>query len=116
MKDGPFIAGLEDALKNLNVQRQAYQGGTFVGNHVHKLLKVWFKHTWLMHMNHVLQPENSKILCNSLVRVAQNNGGLLVQQATKVATLFTESFTLFSKCHNIYNAKSVNADDIKELG
>ena len=40
MKDGPFFKGLEKCLQDLSVQRQAYQGGTFVGNHVHKLLKV----------------------------------------------------------------------------
>lgn len=39
-KDGPFFKTLEKSLKGLNVERQAYQGGTFVGNHVHKLLKV----------------------------------------------------------------------------
>ena len=40
LKEGPFILGLESALQELDVHRQAYQGGTFVGNHVHKLLKV----------------------------------------------------------------------------
>lgn len=39
-KDGPFFQTLDKSLKELNVERQAYQGGTFVGNHVHKLLKV----------------------------------------------------------------------------
>ena len=39
-KDGPFFKCLHGALKILNVERQAYQGGTFVGNHVNKLLKV----------------------------------------------------------------------------
>ena len=39
-KDGPFFKTLEKSLKELNVERQAYQGGTFVGNHVHKLLQV----------------------------------------------------------------------------
>jgi hypothetical protein len=39
-KDGPFYNCLSTALDKLNVQRQAYQGGTFVGNHVNKLLKV----------------------------------------------------------------------------
>lgn len=37
---GVFYPSLEDSLQSLNVKRQAYQGGTFVGNHVHKLLKV----------------------------------------------------------------------------
>jgi len=39
-KKGPFFCTLEESLNQLNVKRQAYQGGTFVGNHVHKLLKV----------------------------------------------------------------------------
>ena len=38
--DGPHFRSLEDSLKELNVERQAYHGGTFIGNHVHKLLQV----------------------------------------------------------------------------
>ncbi len=37
---GPFFSNLDISLQKLNVKRQAYQGGTFIGNHVHKLLKV----------------------------------------------------------------------------
>ena len=39
-KDGPFLQSLEKSLQQLHVQRQAYHGGTFVGNHVRKLLEV----------------------------------------------------------------------------
>lgn len=39
-KEGPFYKCLSIALAELNVDKQAYHGGTFVGNHVHKLLKV----------------------------------------------------------------------------
>ena len=39
-REGPFYGALEKALEELGVKRQAYQGGTFVGNHVHKILKV----------------------------------------------------------------------------
>ena len=38
--DGPFVRGLDTALKSFNVERQAYYSGTFVGNHVHHTLKV----------------------------------------------------------------------------
>ena len=38
--DGPFVRGLDAALKSFNVQRQAYYSGTFVGNHVYRALKV----------------------------------------------------------------------------
>ena len=39
-RDGPFVRGLEDAMADFYVQRQAYYSGTFVGNHVHRTLKV----------------------------------------------------------------------------
>ena len=39
-KEGPFVNSLEQALASFHVQRQAYYSGTFVGNHVHRALKV----------------------------------------------------------------------------
>ena len=38
--DGPFVHCLDKALSSFNVQRQAYYSGPFVGNHVHRCLKV----------------------------------------------------------------------------
>ena len=38
--DGPFFCTLQISLNELDVSKQAYQGGTFIGNHAHKLLKV----------------------------------------------------------------------------
>ena len=40
MSEGPFVKGVETALQSLNVQRQQYHGGAFVGNHVNKMLQV----------------------------------------------------------------------------
>ena len=37
---GPCVKGLEDILKECNVQRQAYHGKSFIGNHVNKMLDV----------------------------------------------------------------------------
>ena len=37
--DGPYFQSLSWTLTSLKVERQAYQGGTFVGNYVNKLLK-----------------------------------------------------------------------------
>ena len=39
-KEGPFVKALDDALQSVGVHRQQYFGGAFVGNHVHKALKV----------------------------------------------------------------------------
>ena len=39
-EEEPFVKSLDDAQSSFNVQRQAYYSGTFVGNHVHRALKV----------------------------------------------------------------------------
>ena len=40
LEEGPYIKGIESCLTSLGVCRQWYYGGIFVGNHVHKILKV----------------------------------------------------------------------------
>ena len=62
------------------------------------------------------QPDKTEILCQSVVRVAEKNGGHLVEEATQVAELFKETFGLFSLCHNTYNAKYTTGKDIVHLG
>ena len=37
---GPIVQGLEYALKSFHVERPAYWSGPFIGNHVHRILKV----------------------------------------------------------------------------
>ena len=41
--DGVFVRSLDEALKSFHVERQAYHGGSFVGNHIHRALKVLVK-------------------------------------------------------------------------
>jgi hypothetical protein len=41
-KEGPFVKTLDNALQSFGVQRQQYFSGAFIGNHVHKALKVEF--------------------------------------------------------------------------
>ena len=39
-EDGYFVKALDEALCSFNVERQAYHGGSFIGNHIHRALKV----------------------------------------------------------------------------
>ena len=39
----PLLIGMDESLKKFKVKRQAWHGKTFVGNHIHKCLKVNFK-------------------------------------------------------------------------
>ena len=38
--DGPCVQKLDETLCEMHVERQAYHGKSFVGNHVHKMLQV----------------------------------------------------------------------------
>ena len=40
MSGGPCVKNLDIVLNKCNVQRQAYHGKSFIGNHVNKMLKV----------------------------------------------------------------------------
>ena len=42
LQEGPCIKAIEDCLTVLGVCLQRYFGGIFVGNHVHKILKVCY--------------------------------------------------------------------------
>jgi len=49
MNEGPFVHSLDKVLASMNVHRQAYFGGTFIGHHVYKCLKVGnYKHTLML--------------------------------------------------------------------
>ena len=40
-KESPFVKELDSALQSIGIHRQQYFGGAFIGNHVHKALKVF---------------------------------------------------------------------------
>ncbi|KAL5475678.1 hypothetical protein EMCRGX_G025524 [Ephydatia muelleri] len=40
VKEDPFVKELDSALQSIGVHRQQYSGGAFIGNHVHKALKL----------------------------------------------------------------------------
>ena len=54
MKDGPIMTAMEKTLQEIGVQRQAYHGHSFVGNHVHACCKVSYYHSvdWFRIINY----------------------------------------------------------------
>jgi hypothetical protein len=96
------------------VQREAYYGGTFVGNHVNKCLKVVIN----AHNELVLypQPENITTLCQSVVVTAEEECPTLVNSAKTICEQFSTTLSLFSHCHRLYSSKFLSADEICSLG
>ncbi|XP_065656336.1 uncharacterized protein LOC136081893 [Hydra vulgaris] len=100
---GPCIQKLDEILKENKVERQAYHGKCFVGNHVHKMLK----HQPLLD------------LCNSIPKLVVDLGFIdtgVHLLSIDVSQKFKKLFSYYSKCHNIMNSSHYFKDnDILEL-
>ncbi|XP_065645053.1 uncharacterized protein LOC136075538 [Hydra vulgaris] len=91
--EGPCIQQIELILQKLKVQRQAYHGKSFIGNHVHKMLK----------KKSILE------LCNSVPLLVYNNGlsGTTVhEKSVEISSKYKQLFNKLSNCYSILSSKS----------
>lgn len=116
-KDGPHYQSLSEALDELSVEWQAYHGGSFVGNHVHKLLQVKYSHTTTNNslLIHIKQPESINILLSTISAVAPTVTSV-ASETSKVVDKFKRAFNLFGKCHRAYNGRVLDDATIHKLG
>eukprot|EP00731_Ephydatia_muelleri_P028813 Em0020g457a len=92
IKDGPFVKELDSALQSIGVHHQQYFGGAFVGNHVHKTLKL----------------SNIQTLCKSLVQTAQKRLPHCVAELQQRTDILVNTFCMFASCHNIYDQNFID--------
>ncbi|XP_065671101.1 uncharacterized protein LOC136089233 [Hydra vulgaris] len=88
---GPCIQQLDEVLKANKVERQAYHGKCFVGNHVHIMLK----------------PQPLLDLCNSIPKLISTLGFIgtdIHLLSVKVSQNFRQLFHYYSKCHKLMNS------------
>ena len=111
-EDGPFVKALDNALASFHVKRQAYYSGTFVGNHVHRALKVtlYFDHK----ISNVIIPSRRTALqyFASIVSTSEDYPPLC-SEARAISQKYLSLFNLFQKCQNI-NDKNIVSDEEKE--
>lgn len=123
-KDGPFMCALEDALQSFSVERQAYHGGSFVGNHVHMCLRVRTsqitmhvivyinRKLQLVSITNYMQTCNIKILTAAVSKTAEKQGALN-EEAKAIEITFQKVFTLFQECRDNYSrAKAMTDEEI----
>ena len=87
------------------MEREAYYGGTFVGNHVNKCLKVHVYHMHYIYFDckftmgpHLFVPAgNIATLCQSVVGV-ESECPALTDAARSLSQQLVETFSLFSAC------------------
>ncbi|XP_047127237.1 uncharacterized protein LOC124808269 isoform X1 [Hydra vulgaris] len=101
---GPILKEIESVLQSCGVQRQAYHSCSFVGNHVHKMLKV----------------DNIKKLCDSISQTVFNNIAdrehPIYMEAVDIQQKFKALFHKYSKCDNEMNSCHLfNEENIKSF-
>eukprot|EP00731_Ephydatia_muelleri_P031077 Em0022g591a len=64
--EGPFVQGLDTALKSFKVKRQQNFGGVFVGNHIHKVLKWHMRSAQLLLTQYRQQLRSSQLYSPSI--------------------------------------------------
>ncbi|XP_071944865.1 uncharacterized protein [Antedon mediterranea] len=97
---GPICGKIDSTLKSFGVQRQAYHGQSFVGNHVHKCCKT----------------ENINKLTDMLLQETQLHCPALMPSANIVAKKYNLLFKKFAECHNMYNiAAPFDKEMLKKL-
>ncbi|XP_057290698.1 uncharacterized protein LOC130657379 [Hydractinia symbiolongicarpus] len=99
---GPCASSIDKTLQKMGVERQAYHGQSFIGNHVHKLLK----------------KENIQNLTSSIKEIvaAQKHDDQLIHSVNLEMDKYDMLFTYFAEVHNIYNsAKYLSCEEILAL-
>eukprot|EP00731_Ephydatia_muelleri_P030092 Em0021g615a len=98
-KEGSFVRQLDSALQLIGVQRQQYFGSAFVGNQVHKALKL----------------PNVKTLCKAISQMAQEKLPHRSGEVAENMKNFINLFSLFGKCHNISDQNFIDEPQIHAL-
>ncbi|XP_072177060.1 uncharacterized protein [Diadema setosum] len=106
---GPVSSALEDVLQKLHVARQAYHGPAFVGNHVHKCLKViWTLSAFSKHPNNV---DLLTSLVTDTVKELCPNDAALQEEAAQLHSRYNQLLKLFGHCHRGINSGAFLTDD-----
>ena len=89
-KSGICFLSIGETLKKIGVDRQAYYGGTIIGNHCHLILK----------------EKNIDIICKSIPSIVKDEvgDGDIYHSAVEQCSKFNVLFKLYSKCHNVFNS------------
>ena len=97
---GPCFASIEPVLQKHKVQRQAYHGGAFVGNHIHR----------------VLQPHVIAELIAAPTKVVAERCPQLQEAALEIQNRYSSLLSGYASCRKHFgHCLSLSEDDVKEF-
>ncbi|XP_078607304.1 uncharacterized protein LOC144879578 [Branchiostoma floridae x Branchiostoma japonicum] len=105
--NGPLAKRLDEVLQKRRVQRQAYQGKSFIGNHVHAMLK-----------EDAIEDLTSiaKVAAEEIVTEMEGIPLIIVTKAQQIHLNFKRIMSLFAACYKGYShANPMSEDDILAL-
>ena len=87
-----------------------------MGNHVHKLLKVKYRYTFVNHKYKCCCKQDSSIetICSNIEEVSLTST-TMQREVKSVTEKFREAFKLFGACHNGYNGGPMSDANIEQL-
>ena len=112
---GPCLASLEEVLQQFSIERQAYHGGAFIGNHVHKALS--------SRVVKKLTAAPSAVISSRLQDLSQSDQTAqaeAIQSLSAQAYIVQERYTLllsqYSGIHSIMSSSSTpSLNNVQEL-
>ncbi|XP_071787541.1 uncharacterized protein [Asterias amurensis] len=106
---GPIASGLDDTLKRHRVERQAYHGKAFVGNHVQKCCRIEVIKDLTATPKNVMKD----MICDTIPVVRYTD---LIREASSIGETFMEIFMKFADVHFAINhAKAVSTEDLNQI-
>ena len=98
--EGPCSQSIEAALKSLNIERQVYFGGAFIGNHIHI----------------ALQDDAILKITRAPKAIVEARCPALLADITAITVRYAELFSSYGKCRaHFSHAKAVTVDDIQAM-
>ncbi|XP_068696826.1 uncharacterized protein [Montipora foliosa] len=92
--DATLTKQLDVVLKQMNVERPAYHGKSFISNHVHICCK-----------------ENNTRLCSAVVEKTEELCPSLLSEAREISVKFDQPLKLFDACHFVYDSADYLDDE-----
>ena len=98
---GPCHKSIDVTLKEIGIDRQAYYGGTIIGNYCHKLL----------------QDKNIDTLCKSitLLDLKEVGEGDIYVNSVNYCEKYNTLLKMYAKCHFTFNSADMLCADISSL-
>ena len=96
MRHGPCEKSYEPVLQAHNIKRQAWHGGAFVGNHIHR----------------ALQPKVLAAITRAPLKIVQQRCPSLLSVAEVVSARYENAFSQYASCREVFSSSGPASEKV----